>query len=432
LAVSPDNFLVGWQACEHYGKFMTSHIEPDACGIRLGFISSRAMNVTPSGIWMEPGTGRLVDVLHENYPHMKIAMSDHGTEPTFFNTYHTAFDPKDVIALPKITSLPNGLKKRRACRQALEQMQNQSDILMIQLPFDSPFALRGVRLPTLYHACADLSSVARSSRFRGPLRLAAKLAAFTIDSLFAKLINAKSARLVANGQELFEKYGTPRGKWVVSSVVSEREISAVTRQRPKDAPFRVLYVGYLRRWKGLDILISAFRNLRQEVPNSELWIVGSPDLQEQATADALHKQAHDLEQQNLVRFVGHVPFGQDLFQHFADADVFVLPSRGVEGTPRVLIEARAFGCPVIATDVGGIRSSIDHEVDGLIIPPNDVEACSAALLRIARDGPLRLNLIEHGLKRVQKCTVEGYAAEIMNELRLLPLETRATEGAQSC
>ncbi len=381
---------------------------------------------------MEPGTGRLLDVLHENHPNMKVAMSDHGTERTFFNTYRTGLDPKDVVALPKITSLPNGLKKRRLCRQVLEQMQNESDILMIQLPFDSPFALRGVRLPTLYHACADLSSVARSSRFRGPLRIAAKLAAFTIDSLFSKLINAKSARLVANGQELFEKYGTPRGRWVVSSVVSEQEISAVTRQRPKDAPFRVLYVGYLRRWKGLDILIDAFRKLRQEVPNSELWIVGSPDLHEQATADALHKQAQDLEQQSLVRFVGHVAFGQELFQHFADADVLVLPSRGVEGTPRVLIEARAFGCPVIATDVGGMRSSIDHELDGLIIPPNDVEACTAALLRIARDGQLRHNLIEHGLKRVQKCTVEGYAAEIMAELRLLPVEKRETAGAHSC
>ena len=233
------------------------------------------------------------------------------------------------------------------------------------------------------------------------------------------MVNRKLARLIANGEELYSKYGKPAGRWVVSSAVSECEIASVARKRPNDAPFRILYVGYLRLWKGLDILFDAFRALRIELPNSELCIVGQSDLQEQAAIAAFRSQNQDLEQQSLVRFVGHVPFGPDLFQHFADADVLVLPSKGVEGTPRVLIEARAFGCPVIATDVGGVRSTIDHEVDGLIIPPNDVEACTNALVRIAQEPGLRRQLIENGLKRARKCTVESFAAEVTRELDAL-------------
>jgi glycosyltransferase involved in cell wall biosynthesis len=223
-----------------------------------------------------------------------------------------------------------------------------------------------------------------------------------------------------------------KGRWVVSSVVSEQEISKVKRSRPADGPFRILYVGYLRRWKGIDILIDAFRDVLRSVPNSELCIVGNPDLQEAGTTADLHRQAADLEEKSLVKFVGHVPFGPDLFQHFADADVFVLPSRGVEGTPRVLIEARAFGCPVIATNIAGVRSSVEDGVDGLLIPPGDAPACSAALLRIIQEPGLRQKLVDQGLERVRKCTVEGYAGEIMQELRLLTPANRQVAEAISC
>jgi glycosyltransferase involved in cell wall biosynthesis len=104
----------------------------------------------------------------------------------------------------------------------------------------------------------------------------------------------------------------------------------------------------------------------------------------------------------------------------------------VEGTPRVLIEARAFGCPVIATDVGGTRSTIDDGVDGLIIPPNDIEACKSALLRIVRDQQLRSRLIENGLKRAQTRTVEAYAGEIVQELCQLPSASLELTGNAAC
>ncbi len=68
-----------------------------------------------------------------------------------------------------------------------------------------------------------------------------------------------------------------------------------------------------------------------------------------------------------VRFLGHRDFGPELFQCYADADVLVVPSR-TEGTPRVLVEARGFGCPVIGTSVGGIPTSIANGIDGLLVP----------------------------------------------------------------
>jgi glycosyltransferase involved in cell wall biosynthesis len=361
----------------------------------------------------------MIDELHHVFPNMTIAFSDHGMERAFFNTHQTGFAPQDAVSLPKIVSLANGLLQPGACRRAMRTVEERSDILLVQLPFDSPLALFGNKRPTLYHACADLRSVARSSRFRGPARMGAYLATRSIDGLYSHLINARSARLIANGKELFEKYGTPRGKWAVSSAISEKEIASIKRMRPQTAAFRVLYVGYVRRWKGLDLLIDAFDGLLKEIPYAELHIVGQADLNEAEAAGELGMQIQKVGRQAEIKVLGHIPFGPELFHCFADADVLTLPSRGVEGTPRVLIEARAFGCPVLATDVGGVRSSITHEVDGLIVPPNDAEALRRSLLRLARDSELRRRLSENGLKRASSCTVEAFAAGIAEELLAL-------------
>ena len=66
-----------------------------------------------------------------------------------------------------------------------------------------------------------------------------------------------------------------------------------------------------------------------------------------------------------------------------------------------------------------MKSTIDDDVDGLIIPPNDPEACKNALLRIAREPELRHRLIRNGLKRAQSQTLESFAAEVISELDIL-------------
>ena len=123
-----------------------------------------------------------------------------------------------------------------------------------------------------------------------------------------------------------------------------------------------------------------------------------------------------LEQKGTVRFLGHRNFGPELFQCFADADVLVVPSR-TEGTPRVLVEARAFGCPVIGTSVGGIPTSIADGVDGLLVLPEDSTALAEAILRLAGDPQLRERLIKPVSQERTASTVEAFAAGIAGRSR---------------
>ena len=112
---------------------------------------------------------------------------------------------------------------------------------------------------------------------------------------------------------------------------------------------------------------------------------------------------------------GALPFGPKLFQHFADADVLVLPSLS-EGTPRVLIEARAFGCPVVATRVGGVPLSVDDGEDGLLFPPRDTDALVEALRKLSNDDALWRRLSLAGIERARRTTVEVFADSIADEI----------------
>jgi len=259
---------------------------------------------------------------------------------------------------------------------------------------------------------------ARTSTWYSGLRRPPALAmGHFVDRLQQRLLTAPNTRAVTHGEHLREHYGQPPGRALVSSSVLEREILSVSRQRPAEAPFRVLFVGYLRHEKGIDVMIDAFRLLLEHQPEAELHIVGGRELLDRGMSAMLNSAIDDLRSRGRISFLGHKNFGDDLFRCYADADVLALPSRN-EGTPRVLVEARALGCPVVASAVGGIPTSVDDGRDGLLVPVGDPLALAAALRRIAEDLPLRQRLVEGGLQRARQTTVECMADALLEECQL--------------
>lgn len=75
----------------------------------------------------------------------------------------------------------------------------------------------------------------------------------------------------------------------------------------------------------------------------------------------------------------------DMPRVLAAADVFVLPSHGREGVPRVLMEAAAMGRPIVTTEVRGCRDVVRHEVSGLLVPPRDGRSLASAIARLLDD-----------------------------------------------
>jgi glycosyltransferase involved in cell wall biosynthesis len=79
----------------------------------------------------------------------------------------------------------------------------------------------------------------------------------------------------------------------------------------------------------------------------------------------------------------------DVPRLLAASDVFVLPTYYREGLPRVLIEAAAAGLPIVTTGMAGCRDVVEDGVNGIVVPPRDVEALEAAVSRLIGDATLR-------------------------------------------
>jgi glycosyltransferase involved in cell wall biosynthesis len=152
-----------------------------------------------------------------------------------------------------------------------------------------------------------------------------------------------------------------------------------TPGRPAGGDF-LLYVGWLRRAKGLDDLLEALARMEDRL---ELRLVG--DGPERA---ALEARARTLKIADRVRFVGQVA---DPSPHYAGARLFALPSLG-EGLSNALLEAMAFGLPVVATRIGGNVDLVEDGVNGLLVEPGDPAQLAAALTRLLRDEPLARRL----------------------------------------
>ncbi len=98
-----------------------------------------------------------------------------------------------------------------------------------------------------------------------------------------------------------------------------------------------------------------------------------------------------------VEILGHV---KDIKGVWARSHVAVLPSRR-EGLPKSLLEAAAYGRPLVATDVPGCREIARHDVNALLVPVDDPGPLAGALAVLARDPALRRRLGAAGREMVE-------------------------------
>jgi glycosyltransferase involved in cell wall biosynthesis len=229
-------------------------------------------------------------------------------------------------------------------------------------------------------------------------------------ALLAGLDNATarmSAVLVAvseNTRIAYEEQGYPHRIRVVYNGVGAATVDAKGLREelsiPADAPL-VAEVGRLCDVKGQHELIAAVARL----PGARVVLVGADLEQGGAYERTLRDRADELGVADRVVFAG---YRDDAARVVAAADVFALPS-WTEGLPLVVLEAMALGRPVVATTVGGTPELVSDGETGLLVPPRDIEALTAALKRVLDDGALRRRLGEAGRRRVR----ERFSSEAM-------------------
>ncbi|HEY2871710.1 MAG TPA: glycosyltransferase [Reyranella sp.] len=206
--------------------------------------------------------------------------------------------------------------------------------------------------------------------------------------------------LLANGVAP-EKLTVSR-QGVASGLVEE---AARGTRKPPSNELVVGFVGRLEHYKGAHILLEAIAQIPRELP-LRLRIAGSG-----TEPEYLRKLILTAGQDKRIEFLGSIS-RTEVTEFLRSIDVLAVPSNYMETGPLVVLEAHAFGVPVMGADLGGISERIRDGVDGWLLPFDDPAAWATAIQEIALD---RARLAQIA-SNIEPCRTMGDVASEMTAL----------------
>jgi len=383
----------------------------------LGIIADMYAARVPEGVYIHLSFGRVIDRLAARYERTLLCVPVQEGVRDSSRDYRLQAPNIELVPQPYYTSVLGGLRYPGPLARAYAEVCRRADRLFVRghVPYGPllyGLAWRRRQRPTQWvvgNGVALLRSHRRASLLKDTCGL---LYAYQDQFLTRVGRRLTDGTLICNGAELGEIFRSPRTVVTVSSTITDDEFC----ERPDTCQgpvVQILFVGFPRPEKGIQYLIEALALLKT-TRRCELTVVGAAE-RYAAYRQELERLAGRLGVADRIRWLGYVPFGPGLFEKLREADLLVLPTLS-EGTPRVLIEARANSVPIIATRVGGIPTSVQDGVDGLLVPPKDSAAIARAIERIVDNPTFRQNLIREGLAAARRMTVDHFAALAYEQL----------------
>jgi glycosyltransferase involved in cell wall biosynthesis len=203
----------------------------------------------------------------------------------------------------------------------------------------------------------------------------------------------------AKGSPILRKFEFGGKLEIVPNFVDPRKFSPKNKEKigkkysfPGGKKRRIiLFLGRLIPYKGVKYLLRAFPQVKKEIKNSLLIIAGRGPLKE-----SLLRESRGMEGTLFIE-----PQDDELPPLYAISDVFVLPSvTRQEAFGITLLEAMSSGKPCISTNISGMPSVIGDA--GILVPPEDNQALSEAIIKILTDGKLAKRLGKKARERVVK------------------------------
>ncbi len=248
---------------------------------------------------------------------------------------------------------------------------------------------------------------------QGDVPFARRLSGWIASGLYAVAFRLASAVIFHNRDDvklMTERRICPPGK---ASVVSGSGVDTDDYMPgEKVAAPSFVFVGRMLVDKGVREYLQAARKTRQAFPEATFVLVGGSDDNPSAIAPA---EIDEYVARGDVEWVGNV---SDVRPHLRSASVFVLPSYR-EGLPRSTLEAMACGLAIVTTDAPGCRETVEHGVNGLLVPVADADALAGAMRHLCQSRELRDAMGEES----RRMAVARFSCDTVNRDIISMLET---------
>ncbi len=219
-----------------------------------------------------------------------------------------------------------------------------------------------------------------------------------------KLFSYKSPKLIAVSNSiknhLMKNYNIEEKRiTLINNFVEDNGVTSLSHNSnlliPRDQKI-ILFVGRFSREKGVDILVRAFRLLQKNNEKIFLVMIGTGE-------EELFLKSFIAE--NKLNALTLVP-QEDVSRYYKSADIIILPSR-VDPFPLVMLESGMMAKPFIGGGVDGIGEFIEHDQNGLLVEPENVEELAAAIKKLLND-PVKASYLGRNLYEKVKlnCSAE--------------------------
>lgn len=168
---------------------------------------------------------------------------------------------------------------------------------------------------------------------------------------------------------------------------------------------KLLYLGRMDERKGSARVLRALAALPPDIRSKvRLKMAGDGEVA------AMRQLSCELGVEDLVEIRDWIG-GEEKLRWMQETNAFILPSRA-EGLPMSLLEAMAWGKAVIVSPVGGIPEFVDDGQEGIIVPPDDINAIAGAIRRLAESPALRAQMGQAARARVEPLDIQRYRVRL--------------------
>ncbi|MCP2044256.1 glycosyltransferase [Pontibacter sp. HSC-36F09] len=317
----------------------------------------------------------------------------------------------DVYALPYSSGYISAIPKIRAYMQAYRNLVGYDYVyLRYPVPFGWLSKLYLKSTKRIIHFVGDPIDAAINNPNFSAIKKKA-LVSFFMPEHLAYMWACRGARVYTNGFHLknkLSKYGVDASA-LISSTLNKHDFyfeahKAIVEESPK-----LLYVGYLRKAKGVETIVKALKKVHATYPTATLTIVGKGEFETD-----LINLTKQLGLSDFVNFAGHVDNRDSLNKIFRSHDIFCFASLS-EGSPRVVLEAMANGINVLSTPVGALPSTFSDYKEIIYANYNDEVSFADKIQSLISDQELFNAIRFNAFNKVKDYTIEKFLKTIFND-----------------
>lgn len=353
---------------------------------KLGIFSVKIFHRHEGRYFTNGGFGDYLEQMCRSFDRVILCCKVRGAPPPagFYEVDHPNLE---IRAVPVLTTELGALILQPLVFWRGIDVARRSDVVHARMPdwtgITGAIVARLCGTPCFHQIIGDTGGLARTIPLAQAFGLGAALRMALLAYDWCERAVSRGQLVFAQGQVAFEKHRNASERFLVLSSAHRIDDVGNVTDRCAGQKLTLLTVGRLQAVKNQALLIRVLSKLRAVDPRWRLIIVGEGPKRRE-----LETLARELRLEDHVSMPGDVLHGPQLWATYDQADVFALTSVS-EGTPKVVLEAMARGCPVVASRVGGIPTAVEHEQRGLLFESGDVDGLAAALTRMARDRSLR-------------------------------------------